>query len=57
MEEILANGIIGLLMVLLQEESPILTVLILRFAICVGAVLAVVFGTSWVLRQVWNMWQ
>lgn len=57
MEEILANGIIGLLMILLQEESPILTVLILRFAICVGAVLAVVFGTSWVLRQVWNMWQ
>ena len=57
MNEILANGTIGLLMILLQEENPIFTVLVLRFAICSGAVLAVAFGTSWVLRKIFNMWK
>lgn len=44
-------------MILLQEENPIFTVLVLRFAICSGAVLAVAFGTSWVLRKIFNMWK
>lgn len=57
METILAKVSMRLLMVLFQDENPILTVRILRFAICSSAVLAVVFGASWVLKQVSDMWK
>lgn len=57
MKKILAKGTMRLLMILLQDENPILTVRILRFAICTGAVLAVAFGASWVLNQILSMWR
>ncbi len=44
-------------MILLQDENPILTVRILRFSICAVAVLVVIFGTSWVLSQIVDMWK
>ena len=57
MSESLANLSLGLLMILFQEENPILTVLFIRFALCSGAVLAVIYGVSWVLRQIVKMWR
>ncbi len=57
MESILAKGTMRLLMILLQDENPILTVRILRFSISAVAVLAVIFSASWVLNQIVDMWK
>jgi len=53
MGEIIANATLGLLMILFQEADPIFTVLVLRFAICAGAL----GGIGWLAAKVVKAWR
>lgn len=53
MAEIIANATLGLLMILFQEADPIFTVLVLRFAICAGAL----GGIGWIAAKVVKAWR
>ncbi len=48
MAEIIANGVLGLLMILFQGENPIFLVSLLRF--CIGV--AACCGVAWLLGYV-----
>lgn len=53
MSEIVANATLGLLMILFQDTEPIFTVLVLRFAICMGALCSL----GWLAAKVVKAWR
>ena len=51
MNEIIANGSIGLLMILLQEENPLWIVTLLRLALAFAATAGVAWFIGFVVHQ------
>lgn len=52
MGEIIANGVLGLLMILLQDENPIFLVSLLRFCLGFVACCGAIWVAAWVIKDV-----